>query len=102
MKLVPNLAKLLVAGGIVAATMASANATPVIGTANLTFGLVAVSFGEIDWNPPLDPGFNATPTYGGFTTPGFANTGSFAAGPMAGITTGSIHDMSNNPADANY
>lgn len=78
------------------------NATPIIGTANLSFGLVQISLGEIDFNPNLDPGLNLTPTFGSFSTFGGANSGSFAAGPMAGLTAGSVQDMSLNPGDANH
>lgn len=98
MKKISTLAKLL-AAGLALGAVTAANATPVVGKANLTFGLVDVSFGEIDWNPPTNPGLDATPTYGSFTTHPFSFTGSFAA--VAG-TAGSVQDMSVNPADANY
>lgn len=97
-----NVLKKIAIAAAVAGAVSAANATPVVGIANLSFGLVSVSLGEIDWNPPLNPGFDATPTYGGFFTSSFANTGSFSVGPMVGLTTGDIHDMSQNPFDANY
>ena len=93
--------KALVAAVALAATTI-ASATPIIGTANLTFGLVRVTLGNIDWNPSLDPPPNATPTFGDFFTNGVANTGSYASGTMAGLTQGDVHDLSGNPADANY
>lgn len=93
--------KTLVAAAALAATTI-ASATPIIGTANLTFGLVKVTLGNIDWNPSIDPPPNLTPTFGNFFTSGGANTGSFAAGTMSGITQGQVHDLSSNPADANY
>lgn len=77
----------------------SAQAAPVIGTVDVSFGLVAVSLGEVDWNPPLNPGLDVTPTYGSyFVVPG-TETGSFVG---MGFSTGSIQDMSANPLDANY
>lgn len=96
-----TLAKLLIAG-LAFGAVATANATPVIGKANLSFGLVSVSLGEIDWNPPLNPGPDATATYGGFFTQGAANTGSFATAPFAGVTSGLVQDMSATPLDGNY
>jgi hypothetical protein len=95
-----TLKSLVAAVALAASTLASA--TPIIGTANLTFGLVRVTIGNIDWNPSLDPPPNAVPTFGDFFTSGAANTGSYAIGSMAGITQGDVHDLSNNPADANY
>jgi hypothetical protein len=93
--------KALVAAAALAATTI-ASATPIIGTANLTFGLVRVTIGNIDWNPSIDPPPNLVPTFGNFFTSGGANSGSYAAGSMAGITQGQVHDLSANPADANY
>lgn len=89
------------------AGVSAASAAPVIGTANLSFGLVQITVGEIDWNPPMNPGVDLTPTYGSFATSQGANTGSFASAAFTGvgfppITTGSVHDLSANPADANY
>lgn len=93
--------KTLVAAAALAATTI-ASATPIIGTANLTFGLVRVTIGNIDWNPSIDTPPNAVPTFGDFFTSSGSNTGSYAAGTMAGITQGDVHDLSANPADANY
>ena len=85
MKQLSTLAKVLVAGGIVAITMATAQATPVLGTMNMSFGQVAVSFGEIDWNKSSVPGsLNpgpapvGAPTNGPFSTDFSANTGSIS------------------------
>ncbi|KQW43195.1 MULTISPECIES: PEP-CTERM sorting domain-containing protein [unclassified Roseateles] len=93
--------KTLVAAAALAATTL-VSATPIVGTANLTFGLVRVTLGNIDWNPSVDTPPNAVPTFGDFSTFGPANTGSFAVGSMAGLTQGDVHDLSANPADANY
>jgi hypothetical protein len=91
----------------VLATVAVAQATPIVGTANLTFGRVKVTLGNIDWNPSIDPPPNAVPTFGNFFTDGGSNDASFATGSMAGLTSGKVHDMSDFPsiglpADANY
>ena len=106
MKRLSLFGKALIASGIIAATMATANATPVLGTAELTVGQIAISFGEVDWNPSTNPGFDPTPTYGGFKTFVGANTGSFAgpsfAAGIGGFTNGKIQDLSNNAADGNY
>jgi hypothetical protein len=102
MKLLSILAKALIAGGIVTATMAPASATPILGTAHLNFGTVNLSFGEIDWSPPSNPGFNPITTYGSFTTTGAGNTGSFAGPAFTGVSGGQIQDISTNPADANF
>ena len=99
MKKLSTLAKLLAAGLAIGAATA-ANATPIIGLANLTFGNVQISLGEIDWNPPLNPGFNATATYGSFLNNTVSNTGSFLA--LAPASPGLVQDMSANPADGNY
>lgn len=95
-----TLKTLVAAAALAAATVASA--TPIIGTANLTFGLVQVTLGNIDWNPSIDPPPNLVPTFGNFFTSGIANSGSYASGSMSGLTTGKVHDLSANPADANY
>ena len=85
----------------------SASATPIVGIANLSFGLVAISLGEIDWNNGI-PGANYNPgntgfvTRGDFFTSSVANTGSFAGVSFNGLTMGSVQDMSQNPADPNY
>ena len=109
MKQLSTLAKVLVAGAIVAGSMATAQATPVLGTMNMSFGQVAVSFGEIDWNGSSFPGtLNpgpapvGAPTNGPFFTSAGSNTGSFAGVAFAGLTTGFIQDLSANPADGNY
>lgn len=99
-------AKSLTAVALAAGAFA-AQATPIIGTANLSFGFVQVTLGNIDWNNGI-PGANHNPppnvlaTYGGFTTFGGGNSGSFAPGPMAGFTSGTVQDMSANPLDGNY
>ena len=102
MKSLMKFAKSVVLAAGVLGAVSSALATPIIGRANLTFGQVAVSLGEVDWNPPLNPGLDLVPTYGGFFTAGVANTLSFNGGAFSGITTGLIQDMSSNNADANY
>lgn len=94
--------KTLAAAAATAALMQSASATPIVGLANLSFGLVTVTSGQVDWNPPGNDGILATKDYGSFFTAGGANTGSFAAGPMGGLTGGFVQDMSSNPLDANY
>ena len=83
-------------------TALSVHATPIQGSASLEFGQVQLSFGEVDWNPALNPGINFTATYGSFASNGAANTGSFAAGALSGVTSGRVQDMSTNPADANF
>lgn len=95
------LKKAALATAILASSFA-VNATPVIGLANLSLGLVSISLGEIDFNAPLNLGLNGTPTNGTFVTSDGANTGSFATAPFAGLTVGTIQDMSSNPLDANY
>lgn len=99
MKKLSTLAKLLAAGLAVGAATA-ANATPVIGLANLTFGNVLISFGEIDWNPPTNLGVDVVPTYGSFLNNTVANTGSFLALPP--LSPGQVQDLSANPLDANF
>jgi len=94
--------KTLIGAAVALGAVAAVQAAPIIGTANLTFGQVSVTLGEVDWNPPLNPGVDAVYTYGQFQTFGPANTGSFAAGPMAGLTNGLVQDLSANPADANF
>jgi hypothetical protein len=92
-------------GLAIAAAALSAGATPILGTANLSFGLVRVTLGNIDWNNGAinnNPAPNAVPTYGGFTTVDIANSGSFAGAAFTGMTQGKLQDMSANPADANY
>ena len=88
-----------------AGSVFAANATPVIGLFNLTFGLVEVSLGLVDWNngvgvaPYYNPGAHAVRTYGQFTLPPLANTGSFAG---LALTTGLIQDLSGTPGDADF
>lgn len=82
----------------------AANATPVIGLFNLTFGLVEVSFGLVDFNngnpgPNYNPGSHVVRTYGQFTLPPGAETGSFAS---LALTTGLIQDLSGVPGDADF
>lgn len=99
-KLSTTIKALVAAAAVVGVTAASA--TPIIGTANFSFGFVKVTVGNIDWNPSINPPPNAIKTYGSFFTSGAGNTGSFAAGAMAGLTTGAVQDMSNFPVpDAN-
>jgi hypothetical protein len=93
--------KAALASAIVAASF-TVNATPVIGTANLSFGLVQISLGEIDFNPLLNPGVDVNPTYGNFFTSSTSNSGSFAGVAFAGLTTGTVQDMSLNPGDGNH
>jgi hypothetical protein len=103
MKQLSTLAKVLVAGGIVATTMATAQAAPIIGTLNFTTGLVEIRTNNIDWNPSLDvPPNGANATYGEFATN--ARTGSFTAIPLLpALATGQVHDMSNDPTETgNY
>ena len=99
--------KVAIAATLVTSALA-ASATPIIGLANLTMGLVQVTFGNVDWNnggTNINPPPNAVRTYGDFTTNGTplnGNTGSFAGGVFAGLTTGRIQDLSGVPVDANY
>ena len=99
MKKLSTIAKLLAAGLAFGAATA-ANATPVIGLANLTFGNVVISLGEIDFNPPINTGLDLVPTYGSFLNNTVANTGSFLA--LAPASAGRVQDMSANPGDANF
>jgi hypothetical protein len=97
MKQLSTLAKVLVAGAIVAGTMATAQATPVLGKLQLGgFPQVRVTFGNIDWNAPLNPPPNlAVKTYGTFDVNGAVNTGSFAGAEFfPTTTTNKIQDMS--------
>lgn len=85
-----------------AATVATiASATPIVGTAQMSFGYVKVTPGNIDFNGsltgPFDPAPNGSPTFGSFLSSG--GTGSFAPLPL---TTGNLaHDLSQIP-DANF
>ena len=103
MKSLMKFAKSVVLAAGVLGAASSAFATPIVGLANFSFGQVQVSLGNVDWNPPLNPGFHAVPSYGSFVTSSGANFGVFAAGPFAGLTGGQVQDMNGiNPADANY
>lgn len=113
MKKLSTLAKSLIAVGIVAGTVATASATPIVGVANLTFGNVLVSYGNIDWNnvtSNINPPPNSSKTYGAFETAAQDNTLSFAGANFAAgalfagknYTSGMAQDMSANPTDANY
>ena len=90
----------------VAGAVSVASATPIIGIANLSFGQVNITFGNVDWNPPINDPPNAVKTYGAFVTAGNANTGSFKGGPFGTTifdptTLGLVQDMSSFP-DANF
>lgn len=98
-------AKAVLALAAAASFVGSAQATLIVGKANFNLGSVIVSAGEIDWAPPANPGFNATPTYGGFVTHIGTNTGVFSHpdfGTLFTPTAGTIQDISANPADGNY
>lgn len=106
---ISKLAKSLLVAALGVTAMASANATLIIGRANLTIGSVIVSFGNIDWNQGnpcnlannCNPPPNATKTYGEFATLNAGNTGVFnTLFPV--FSNGSVQDMSGNLADANY
>ena len=101
-----NLLKKIAIAAAIAGTVSAANAT-IVGVANLTFGFVRVTTGNIDWNGPGITNNNPPPvglgtSYGGFSTDSVVNTGSFAAGPFTGITTGLIQDMSATPGQGNF
>ena len=100
----------MIVGGVLAAASIAiatpAHAALITGTANFALGDVLVSPGEIDFNPPLNPGFNATKTYGQFVL-GLLNTGVFSAPDLqfsfgGGGAIHQIQDMSSNPLDANF
>lgn len=80
-------------------SVATVQATPVIGLANLTTGAVLVTPGEVDWNAPINTGNTGAKTYGDFQVSPITATGSFAA---IGGTFGDIQDLSANPADPNF
>ena len=88
-----------------AGSVFAANAVPVVGSFNMTFGLVEVSLGLVDWNngigvaPYYNPGAHAVRTYGQFTLPPLASTLSFAG---LGSTMGIIQDLSGVPGDADF
>jgi len=89
--------KLAIAAAIVGAA-ASVHATPVVGTANLSFGQVLVTLGLLDFNPNVGSG--PSPSNGTFFSSTAANNGSFAdpvftAGPS--VTIGNIRDVSGIP-----
>ena len=84
--------KLAVAAAIIGA-VASAQAIPIIGSVNLSFGLVNVTPGVLNFNP--DVGAGPSPTDGVFTTTTTANSGVFTNpvfGP-AGLSQGQIRDI---------
>ena len=99
MKYASSIAKATLALVAALGAVASVQATPVIGIANLTMGAVLVSPGEVDWNPPINSGPDANPTYGGFTVSNITNSGSFVS--VSG-TAGSVQDLSSNPGDGNF
>ncbi len=96
----PTLSTKTLVACLALAGIGTAHATPVIGTANLSFGQVAVSFENIDFNPDSSelPGVPASnPTDGLFSTRATANTGSFADSSFGSIVLpsyGTIDDMS--------
>jgi PEP-CTERM motif len=97
-----TISKIAIAAALAAGAL-TAGATPIVGVANLTLGGVIVSFGNVDWNGPVNPPPNAVRTYGDFQTgTSTFNTGSFAGVAFTGLTTGRVQDLSSNPADANY
>jgi hypothetical protein len=100
---VKNTFKKIALAAALATGALTVGATPIVGVANLTLGGVIVSFGNVDWNGPINPPPNLVRTYGDFST-GTAtfNTGSFATAPFTGLTAGLVQDLSSNPADANF
>lgn len=88
--------------GLSVALSAAAHATPVVGSAQLDSIGMNLSFGEIDWTNPFNPGFAPAATYGASATNSSGNTGSFAGPNFSGTTSGVVRDISGNPADANY
>ena len=89
--------KLAVAAAMVGAA-ASVHATPVVGTANLSFGQVLVTLGLLDFNPNISGGpYNTNGTFFSSTA---ANNGSFADPvftPGPSVTLGNIRDVSGIP-----
>lgn len=88
--------KTLVAAVAMAGSVAAV-ATPIIGTAQMSFGYVQVTPGNIDFNNsltgPFNPPLNGSPTFGSFLSLG--GTGSFAALPFSSIGGGNlVHDLS--------
>ncbi|WP_088283405.1 PEP-CTERM sorting domain-containing protein [Ideonella sp. A 288] len=97
------LKKSLVAIAAAAGMMGTAQATLIIGSMSVGFGSVEISLGEIDWNPPLNPGIDLVPTYGQLFTSPIGATGVFnGVNGFVGVTNGLVQDMSANPADANF
>ncbi len=93
MKKLSAFVKPLLAAAILSGVAISANATPIVGKFNMTFGQVAISLGNVDWNQ--DPvGLNPPPNGASVTTGGFTIspllTGSFLG--MSG-SLGTIRDM---------
>lgn len=98
-----NIFKKVAIAAALATGAITAGAAPIIGVANLTLGGVIVSFGNVDWNGPINPPPNVVKTYGDFQTgTSTFNTGSFATAAFTGLTTGRVQDLSSNPTDANY
>lgn len=92
--------KAAVSAALIAAGFA-ASAGPILGDSGLiTLGGVKISFGEVDWFDPSNPGVDAVGTYGDFQKS--TGTGSFANANVPAFSLGHVHDMSANPADANY
>jgi hypothetical protein len=61
--------KTLIGAAVALGTVAAVQAAPIIGTADLTFGNVLVTAGNVDWNNDplnLNPPPNVAYTYGGF------------------------------------
>jgi len=107
MRRLPSLARtVLFSTATLAFSAAPALAEPVVGFFNFDLGNVKFTIdpvtltSNVDWNDPgpLNPPPNGTETYGNFTVSEFAN---LAFDPLVG-TTGTIQDISQNPADGNY
>lgn len=93
-----------IAAGIASATV-SVNATPVVGTLNVGFGLVAITGSNpfvstfVDWNPPLSAAAGPE-SNGEFNVNQGGSTGSFAALPN--LSVGYVRDMYSVAATPNY
>ena len=68
------LKKIAIAAAI-AGAVSVASATPILGVANVGFGSVKVTFGNVDWNPLVNDPPNFVKTYGDFFTAGGSNNG---------------------------
>lgn len=91
--------------GALAGSAKPAHAVEIVGRFNQTFGDVVVSLGEIDFTPNLNPGLDATATSGSFTVnPSVGSRSGVFLDAVFNTTPsdGTIGDLSNNPADANY